>query len=81
MLKGLGWGQAECEEHGNEFIDWKCMYCCSVAVFFCVGGSHVFCTPCHNDAMASRLKPKTDCTGGENCPLGLPSHPKASGNA
>ena len=31
--------------------------------------------------MAGRLKPKTDCTGGENCPLGLVEHPKASGDA
>jgi len=37
------WGEADCEEHGNEFIDWKCMYCCSMAIFICVGGSMYFC--------------------------------------
>ena len=36
--KELGYGQMMCKKHGNEFIDWKCMRCCSMAVFFCVGG-------------------------------------------
>lgn len=60
VSKGFaGWGEADCEEHGNEFVDWKCMYCCSIALFICVGGGYAFCTPCHNNAMASdgRLKP------------------------
>lgn len=24
-----------CKKHGNEFIDFKCRYCCSVALWFC----------------------------------------------
>ena len=77
MTDSLGFGEDMCKTHGNEFIDWKCMYCCSIAVFYCVGGRYVFCTPCHNDAMGQRLN-KTDppeCLGGPECPLGIPKHP------
>ena len=77
LTDSLGFGEAMCKTHGNEFIDWKCMYCCSIAVFYCVGGRYVFCTPCHNDAMGQRLN-KTDppeCLGGPECPLGIPKHP------
>ena len=55
--KALGYGKEMCEIHGNEFIDWKCMFCCSVALFACTGGTGFYCTPCHNDAMAGRRKP------------------------
>ena len=64
-MKELGYGSAMCEKHGNEFVDFKCMYCCSMAVFFCTGGTNTFCTPCHNDAMAGNLRVKTQCTGGD----------------
>jgi E3 ubiquitin-protein ligase MYCBP2 len=47
----LGFGQKDCKLHGNRFIDFKCMYCCSVAMFVCSGASNYFCQPCHNDAM------------------------------
>ena len=74
----LGYGQDMCTTHGNEFVDWKCMFCCAVALFACAGGTGMYCTPCHNDAMAGRLDPKSECTGGDGCQLGVPSHPKAS---
>ena len=72
-----GFGAADCELHGNEFIDWKCMFCCTIALFVCAGGTGYYCTPCHNDAMAAwrQRKAKTQCTGGKNCPLGVPEHP------
>ena len=76
MTKELGFGKSMCEAHGNEFVDWKCMFCCSIALFICAGGTGNYCTPCHNDAMAGRLKVKTECMGGDNCPLGVPRHPK-----
>lgn len=68
-----------CDKHGNEFVDWKCMFCCSIALFICAGGTGNYCTPCHNDAMRdwNGRKGKTDCVGGKGCPLGVPSHPKA----
>ena len=74
------YGKEMCEKHGNEYCDWKCMYCCSIALFYCAGGRMKFCTPCHNDAMNGGAKVKTQCTGGENCPLGLKKHPKADGD-
>ena len=78
-LKSLGFGNAMCEKHGNEFIDYKCMYCCSIALFICGRGQHYFCTPCHNDAMNNgKHKPKKGCKGGKNCPLGLAEHPEAN---
>ena len=77
-IEALGYGKSICEKHGNEFIDWKCMFCCSQALFFCERGNGQYCTPCHNDAMAGRLQVKTQCTGGDCCPLGIPHHPVAS---
>lgn len=57
------------------------MFCCSVALFICSGGTGNYCTPCHNDAMAGRLNPKADCSGGATCKLGLDRHPKADRDA
>ena len=81
MTKELGFGESMCAQHGNEFVDWKCMYCCSIALFICTGGTGNYCTPCHNDAMAGRLNPTAKCVGGKECPLGVPSHPVASKDA
>ena len=39
----LGLGSSMCEKHGNEFIDFKCMYCCSVGLFMCREGRYYFC--------------------------------------
>ena len=76
--KALGLGSNMCEKHGNEFIDFKCMYCCSIGLFVCCKGRYYFCQPCHNDIMnGGKHKARTDCTGGPGCPLGIPCHPKA----
>ena len=37
-----------CPKHGTDFLEYKCRYCCSVAVFFCFGKTH-FCNACHDD--------------------------------
>uniref|UniRef100_H2YTX0 RCR-type E3 ubiquitin transferase n=1 Tax=Ciona savignyi TaxID=51511 RepID=H2YTX0_CIOSA len=37
-----------CPKHGTDFLEYKCRYCCSVAVYFCFGTTH-FCQPCHDD--------------------------------
>lgn len=58
-IEALGYGKEICDKHGNEFIDWKCMFCCSIALFFCERGNGQYCTPCHNDAMSGRLSVKT----------------------
>ena len=78
--EALGYGKSMCDKHGNEFVDWKCMFCCSIALFYCSGGTGDYCTPCHNDAMAGKRKVQTNCTGGKDCKLGLDRHPKADAN-
>jgi hypothetical protein len=62
----LGAGVAKCDKHGNDFIDFKCRYCCSVALWFCWGTTH-FCDPCHNPP-TKKIKP---CKGKGNCDLGV----------
>ena len=71
-------GSAICNKgHDVEFIDWKCMYCCSVALFNC-GGAQWFCDRCHNEAIARKTRIR-DCKG-KNCPLGV-LHPRPSRDA
>uniref|UniRef100_A0AC35TMX7 B box-type domain-containing protein n=1 Tax=Rhabditophanes sp. KR3021 TaxID=114890 RepID=A0AC35TMX7_9BILA len=41
-------GGAVCTVHGSDFMEFKCRYCCSVALFFCFGTTH-FCVSCHTD--------------------------------
>ena len=38
---------SKCPQHGNEFTEWKCRYCCSIASFFCFGTTHM-CRDCHD---------------------------------
>lgn len=47
----LGYGQDFCALHGNEFIDFKCMYCCSIALFVSEGGKQYDCQPCIHNAL------------------------------
>ncbi|EDO64470.1 AGAP011177-PA, partial [Anopheles gambiae str. PEST] len=68
-----------CPKHGMDFLEYKCRYCCSVAVFFCFGTTH-FCDTCHDDFQRLTNLPKgklprcpagpkaTQLTG-EECPL------------
>ena len=35
LLKDMSYGSNTCAKHGASAIDWKCMYCCSIAVYFC----------------------------------------------
>ncbi|XP_076623337.1 MYC binding protein highwire isoform X2 [Colletes latitarsis] len=73
-----------CPKHGIDFLEYKCRYCCSVAVFFCFGTTH-FCTPCHDDFQRvttipkSQLPscpagPKAEQLDGDECPLHV-KHP------
>ena len=72
LLKEMSVGSNNCEIHGSEFIDWKCMYCCSIATYSC-GGTNWFCTNCH-DKRGKFKKP--DCKGNfANCPLKMPHPP------
>lgn len=60
----LGYGKEICEIHGNEFCDFKCNYCCSIALYVCDNGKRLTCQPCFNDVMEKRESVKTQCTGG-----------------
>ncbi|XP_011290756.1 E3 ubiquitin-protein ligase highwire [Musca domestica] len=68
-----------CPKHGTDFLEYKCRYCCSVAVFFCFGTTH-FCDTCHDDFQRLTNIPKNklpQCPAGpkakqlmgEECPL------------
>nr|AFJ24730.1 E3 ubiquitin protein ligase-1 [Schmidtea mediterranea] len=37
-----------CPKHSTDFLEYKCRYCCSIAVFFCFGTTH-FCQRCHDN--------------------------------
>ncbi|XP_069130438.1 LOW QUALITY PROTEIN: E3 ubiquitin-protein ligase MYCBP2-like [Argopecten irradians] len=55
-----------CPKHGTDFLEYKCRYCCSVAVFFCFGTTH-FCNICHDDFQRVTNLPKTELP---HCPAG-----------
>ncbi|EFA00365.2 E3 ubiquitin-protein ligase MYCBP2-like Protein [Tribolium castaneum] len=55
-----------CPKHGTDFLEYKCRYCCSVAVFFCFGTTH-FCNPCHDDFQRVTNLSKTELP---SCPAG-----------
>ena len=71
LMREMSFGSNICTKgHGAECIDWKCMYCCSVALFNC-HGKYFFCDRCHNEC-GRKIR---DCKG-KNCPLNTP-HPPA----
>jgi len=55
-----------CVRHGADFLEYKCRYCCSVAVFFCFGTTH-FCAACHDDFQRVTAMPRSDLP---RCPAG-----------
>ena len=55
-----------CPKHGTDFLEYKCRYCCSVAVFFCFGTTH-FCNACHDDFQRVTNVAKSDLP---HCPAG-----------
>ena len=66
-----------CKKHGARAVDWKCMYCCSVAEYKCLM-SGWFCAKCHDNAnLRGKDRASKTCKGGVNCPLGVAHHPLA----
>jgi len=80
----------DCPRHGKDYIEFKCRYCCTIAVWFCFGTTH-FCEPCHNNisalnAIKKEDRPQCPCKPKDRystpealkdvkgCPLGL-KHP------
>ena len=71
LMKEMSIGSNICKKgHEAQYIDWKCMYCCSVALFNC-GGTRWYCNRCHNEG-----HPKLRDCNGKNCPLKI-HHPPA----
>lgn len=74
-----GIGLDSCQVHGQDYIVYKCRFCCSVANYFCWGTTH-FCHDCHkkqenHDFMTTKKKEELDqCSGPEKCPLRI-DHP------
>ena len=55
-----------CPKHSTDFLEYKCRYCCSVAVYFCFGTTH-FCSPCHDDFQRLTGMAKSELP---QCPVG-----------
>ncbi|CAG0913072.1 unnamed protein product [Notodromas monacha] len=55
-----------CPKHCTDYLEYKCRYCCSVAVFFCFGTTH-FCNACHADFQRITAMSKEDLP---HCPVG-----------
>ena len=56
-----------CAKHGKEYLEYKCRFCCSVAVFFCFGTTH-FCNSCHDrPGMMQRMEESKTLP---SCPAG-----------
>jgi len=67
----MGDDEAICKTHGTEYIEFKCRYCCVIAIWFCFGTTH-FCEPHHNDGGGKGVH----CDGKkETCALGVDHKP------
>ena len=79
LSKELGFGDMSCKKHGYDYIDYKCRFCCNIALYACYNGTH-FCYDCHAQACARTLKFHRDlktikCSGKRGkCPLGIDDH-------
>jgi len=60
-----------CPKHGTDYLEYKCRYCCSVAVFFCFGTTH-FCNACHDDFQRVANIPKAELPQCPVAPKALP---------
>lgn len=44
----MGHVPTSCPKHQEDYVEYKCRFCCSVASFFCFGTTH-FCDACHQE--------------------------------
>ncbi|XXQ33554.1 RING-type domain-containing protein [Plasmodiophora brassicae] len=52
-----GSGRVKCKQHGLDYLEYKCRYCCTgIAAYFCGGTTH-FCTRCHTFGFNARAQP------------------------
>lgn len=81
LSEELGFGQFAChkKEHGDKYIDYKCRFCCNVALYVCFNGTH-FCNACHKKACQQTLnfhknEHEIKCSNPYGrCPLGIRDH-------
>ncbi|CDW73844.1 myc binding protein 2 [Stylonychia lemnae] len=59
------YGLTNCDTHGEDYIEYKCQYCCELATWYCEGLAR-FCNPCHDHACDNEIFP---CKGPKECPL------------
>lgn len=75
-----------CAKHGSEYIEFKCKYCCALALWFCWGTTH-FCDPCHerinagDDLTQYPMEKHPKCPGKELCPLKTEHKPNGEESA
>ena len=73
-------GISNCEIHGNEYIVYKCKFCCSPATWFWWGDTH-FCDSWHDRQNEGEYLDEKgpeyfkQCSGRQDCPLSI-EHPK-----
>lgn len=63
-------GKITCPKHNEDYIEFKCRYCCGLSQWFCFGTTH-FCDPCHRVAGNNKI---TKCPGKDKCGLTV-AHP------
>eukprot|EP00656_Telonema_subtile_P011341 TRINITY_DN15590_c0_g1_i1.p3 TRINITY_DN15590_c0_g1~~TRINITY_DN15590_c0_g1_i1.p3 ORF type:complete len:117 (-),score=11.80 TRINITY_DN15590_c0_g1_i1:71-421(-) len=71
--KALGHKGTSCQQHQDEYIEYKCRYCCSIAAFFCFGNTH-FCDRCHSEWEKAPGKLQA-----RECDCGTPHPPNGKG--
>ena len=74
--KSVGGGITDCKIHGQDYIEYKCKFCCNRAIWFCWGNTH-FCDPCHRKAYQINKVPRDQlpkCKG-KDCEMKMP-HPE-----
>lgn len=69
-----------CAKHGTDYIEFKCRWCCSIAIWYCHGTTH-YCDPCHNNWQQVKggpcpWKAGKPMKGVHECPLKV-DHPPA----
>ena len=73
--KNEKYGITYCEKkgHGDQYIQYKCSWCCNIAAYHC-GGMNYYCMHCHDRKGPSGPR----CRGKDDCPLGIEHPPNGS---
>lgn len=58
-----------CETHGDQYLSYKCRYCCKIATYHCGNGNHM-CDVCHEDQIIIPCVGSTDGCNGNHLPNG-----------